>query len=28
VPAELGFGAGKLIPLRAGETVNWRILEP
>ncbi|NTV96323.1 MAG: dihydroorotase [Thiobacillus sp.] len=27
VPAELGFGAGRLIPLRAGENVNWKMLE-
>jgi dihydroorotase len=27
VPAELGFGTGKLVPLRAGETVNWKIVE-
>ncbi len=27
VPADCGFGAGKLIPLRAGEAVNWKILE-
>jgi dihydroorotase len=27
VEAELNFGAGKLIPLRAGEMVNWKIRE-
>ncbi|MDD5365980.1 MAG: dihydroorotase [Gallionellaceae bacterium] len=27
VPTELGFGAGKLVPLRAGETMKWKIME-
>ena len=27
VPAELDYGAGRLVPLRAGEAVNWKILE-
>ena len=27
VAAELAYGAGKLIPLRAGETVNWKLRE-
>ncbi|MFA5081327.1 MAG: dihydroorotase [Hydrogenophilaceae bacterium] len=27
VPTELGFGAGKLVPLRAGETMHWKIME-
>jgi dihydroorotase len=26
VASELDFGPGKLIPLRAGETVNWRLI--
>jgi dihydroorotase len=26
VPAELGFGADKLVPLRAGETIPWKLL--
>ena len=26
-PTELDYGAGKLIPLRAGEIVNWKIVE-
>lgn len=27
VPADHDFGTGRLIPLRAGETVNWKMLE-
>mgnify|MGYP001123547512 CR=1 FL=1 len=27
VPADLDFGAGRLVPLRAGEHVNWKIAE-
>lgn len=27
VPAELAFGAEKLVPLRAGETIGWRLAD-
>jgi hypothetical protein len=28
VPASLPFGAGEIVPMSAGETLEWKLLEP